>query len=61
MKKWYESKTMWVNILSAVGAVALVVGVEISAENQAEIVAGILAAVNVVNIVLRKVTDKGIE
>ena len=61
-KPWYASKTMWVNILSALGALAGVFGFGeyLNAEVQASVIALIMAGVNVVNIILRKVTSSAI-
>ena len=57
MKKWYESKTVWANIIAGVATVAGVFGLDlgITPEVQAQIVAGIMT---VVNIGLRFVTDQ---
>lgn len=56
-KPWYASKTIWANILAFAATVATVLGVdlpfELTPETQAEIVAAIMA---VVNIALRFVT-----
>jgi len=56
-KPWYASKTIWANVIAFVATMAVVFGVdlpfELTPEAQAEIVAAIMA---VVNIVLRFVT-----
>jgi uncharacterized membrane protein YadS len=54
-KPWYQSKTLWANIVAAAATLATVLGVDIglTPETQAELVAGIMVAVN---IVLRFVT-----
>jgi len=57
-KRWFESKTLWVNILAGAAALASALGYDFfGVELQAELVVGILA---VVGIVLRVVTDKPI-
>lgn len=60
MKKWYQSKTVWANILAAVATLAGVFGLDLglTPEVQAQIVGGIMA---VVNIVLRFVTKDAIK
>jgi len=56
MKKWYRSKTLWVNAIAVVGIlVQSITGKEII---NAELQGGILA---VVNVVLRTVTSEGLE
>ena len=55
MKKWYRSRTLWVNAIAGIAAIVVkVCGFEIGAEEQV----GILALVNVV---LRAVTKTGLE
>ena len=58
-KPWYLSRTFWVNIVAGAVTLGGVFGVDLglTAETQAELVAGILV---VVNIVLRFVTTKPI-
>ncbi len=60
MKKWYNSRVLWVNIVAMIATLATVFGVDLglTAEVQASIVAGIMS---VVNIVLRFDTDTPIE
>tara|TARA_Y100000004_G_C8767665_1_gene349301 strand:+ start:419 stop:604 length:186 start_codon:yes stop_codon:yes gene_type:complete len=61
MKKWYESKTIWVNVLAFIvsSLTALTNGDWVSDNPEAAaIVGGVVAAIN---IVLRKITDKGIQ
>lgn len=58
MKKWYASKTVWINVVSAVIAVALyasdsgLFGVDPEAY---------VAALAILNIILRFLTDSGVE
>lgn len=61
-KPWYTSKTMWVNIISALGALGGVFGFGdiLNAEVQASVIALIMAGVNVINLILRKVTSTAI-
>lgn len=56
-KPWYASKTLWVNLLTLIAAVAGAFGIDVGLddETKATIVAGALA---VVNVVLRLVTEK---
>lgn len=58
-KPWYMSKTLWVNIVAGLVTLGGVFGVDLglTAETQAELVAGIMV---VVNIGLRFVTSKPI-
>lgn len=54
MKKWYTSKTIWVNIIAAVSLfVTNQFGYSISTETQAGIIAGL-------NIVLRIITKESL-
>ena len=60
MKKWYESKSIWVNVLAfIVSSLTALTNGDWVADNPevAAIVGGVVAAIN---IVLRKITDKGI-
>ena len=52
-KKWYESKTIWTNVLAIVGGVLIALSGELAA-------GGTLTALGVINTVLRVVTDKGV-
>ena len=54
-KPWYKSKTIWVNLIALIAILASFKGIEITPEEQAQIVAGILA---VVNILLRFITHE---
>lgn len=60
VKKWYQSKTIWFNVLTFVvsSLTALVNGDWIQENPEtAAIVSGVIA---LINIVLRKITDKGL-
>ena len=59
-KPWYVSKTIWANLVAFAATVAVIAGVDVglTPEVQAEIVAAVLAGVN---IVLRLITKQGIE
>ena len=53
-KKWYASKTLWVNAISVIGLIVMqFTGVEINAEATGGIIA-------LVNIVLRVITKEGL-
>lgn len=58
-KPWYASKTIWSNIVAFAATVAVIAGVDVglTPEVQAEIVAAVLAGVN---IVLRLITREAI-
>jgi len=58
-KPWYASKTILANIVAFAATVAVIAGVDLglTPEVQAEIVAAVLAGVN---IVLRLITTQGI-
>ena len=58
-KKWYASKTMWVNLVAAAAGLSGIFGFQeyLDAEVQASIVTAIMA---VVNIALRIVTKSGV-
>ena len=57
-KHWYESKTLWVNLIALAGIILnSQYGIELDAETQAVFATSILA---IVNIVLRIVTKKPI-
>jgi len=56
-KPWYASKTLWVNAIAGIAAMAGAFGLDLglTPETQTSLVAGILA---VVNIILRLVTKQ---
>ena len=56
-KRWFASKTIWANIVAFAATVAVIAGVDVglTPEVQAEIVAAVLAGVN---IVLRLITKQ---
>jgi len=58
-KPWFASKTIWVNVVAFVAAIAGGFGLDLGldAEAQASLVAGIMA---VVNVALRLVTKTGL-
>ena len=58
-KPWFASKTIWANIVAFAATAAVIAGVDVglTPEVQAEIVAAVLAGVNVV---LRLITKQGI-
>jgi len=53
-KNWYKSKTMWVNILVAVGGIATALAGELQA-------GGTLTALGLANIALRYVTKTAVK
>ena len=59
-KPWYMSKTMWLNLLTAVvGVVGYMAGSDLIAQNPA-LVAAFVSAQGVLNVILRLVTGKSI-
>jgi len=61
MKKWYQSKTIWFNVgTMAVSALTAILGSQWIAE-QPIAAAVVTCAIAVVNVLLRKITDEGIE
>jgi uncharacterized membrane protein len=56
-KKWYASRTIWVNVVALIASLLLTFGIELNADQQASLVTSILA---VVNIALRFATTEGI-
>lgn len=58
-KKWYASKTLWVNTVAGVAAVSGAFGIDLGLdpETQTALVAGVMA---VVNIVLRFTTKTAV-
>ena len=58
-KTWWSSKTIWVNVLAGVAAIAAGFGLDLglTAEVQSQVVVGVLAAVNVA---LRVVTSSAL-
>ncbi len=60
-KSWYASRTIWVNLISLIAAGGTAYGLDITAEQQAQIVTGLLAVVNVINLMLRAVTKAPIQ
>jgi uncharacterized membrane protein len=57
-KRWYASKTIWVNVVALVASLLMVFGIELTADQQASLVTSILA---IVNIGLRLVTTEAIK
>ena len=57
-KKWYHSKTLWVNLIAIVVAVLVNVGME---EVSQEIATTEAAILGVINLVLRLLTKQGLE
>ena len=57
-KNWYQSKTVWFNVLGFVVAIAAAFG--FTGEISAELGTFVLPAVTVINLILRFVTSKGI-
>lgn len=53
-KQWYESKTLWVNVLTLL---ALILGSIVQWPELQHIAPQLLGALSVVNIILRFVTD----
>ncbi len=60
MKKWYASKTIWINALAFAAAASAAFGWDLglTPEVQAEIAVGVMA---VVNVALRFVTKSGVQ
>ena len=58
-KAWWSSKTIWVNVMAGVAAIAAGFGLDLglTAEVQSQVVVGVLAAVNVA---LRVVTSSAL-
>ena len=58
-KTWWSSKTIWVNVLAGVAAIAAGFGIDLglTAEVQSQVVVGVLSAVNVA---LRVVTSSAL-
>tara|TARA_R110000787_G_C13411596_1_gene444239 strand:+ start:1052 stop:1240 length:189 start_codon:yes stop_codon:yes gene_type:complete len=54
-KKWFKSKTLWVNLVAGIATVSTAFGLDLGldAETQVSIVGGLMA---VINVVLRIVT-----
>lgn len=57
MKKFWRSKTFWVNALTAAAGVAAYFQTEVVKDNP-EVVAGIGAAIGLINVVLRFMTKE---
>jgi hypothetical protein len=59
-KPWYQSKTVWLNLLTtAVGVVGYLAGSDLIAANPA-LVAAFVSAQGVMNVILRLVTGKAV-
>ena len=58
-KAWWSSKTIWVNVMAGVAAIAAGFGLDLglTAEVQSQVVVGVMAAVN---IALRVVTSSAL-
>jgi len=57
-KKWYESKTIWLNVLALIVAVAA--GFGYTGELPADWVVFVPAIIAIINLILRLVTDRPI-
>jgi uncharacterized membrane protein len=58
VKPWYESKTLWVNIISLV---VVVIGTIAGWQEMKDYAPELLGAVNVLNLVLRLVTYEAVK
>ena len=58
MKKWYRSKTIWVNIIAIVAMVSVNLG---AVEVSQEIATAEASILGVINLILRLVTKEGLE
>lgn len=56
-KIWYASKTVWVNALTLIGSVVMLLSPQISVETWATITG---LALPVINLILRKITNEEI-
>lgn len=60
-KKWYQSKTIWINALTLIGSgLAAITSGDLISENP-EIAAVVSGAVALINIILRKITKQEIK
>jgi hypothetical protein len=57
MKPFWKSKTVWINFLSIIGAIAAGQGIDVSPEVQSQVIA---AGMGIGNIILRSITTTGI-
>jgi len=59
-KPWYASKTIWANIVAFAATMSLIFGIDLglTPEVQAQIVAAVMA---VVNVVLRLITSQAVK
>lgn len=57
MKNFWQSKTIWANVLAILAAVAASQGIDVTPEVQGQVVA---AGMGVMNIILRSVTTTGV-
>jgi hypothetical protein len=58
-KPWYASKTIWANLVAFAATMATIAGIDLGfdAATQAELVAGVMA---IVNVALRMITSAGV-
>jgi len=57
-KVWYESKTIWINILTMLlGIIGVITGSELIADNP-KLVAAFVMAAGIINLALRAITTK---
>jgi len=59
-KNWYNSRTIWVNLVAGIFALLAVIGFTPENISQEETVAAIMAIISAINILLRFFTDKPI-
>lgn len=58
-KKWWQSRTMWVNIVGFIFSIMVALGVQMpEGMDESSVVAAIMAVVNIVNMVLRVISNK---
>jgi hypothetical protein len=56
-KKWYESKTLWVNLVALVASITAALGVDLGLTHEAQATAvGVI--MSIINLVLRFTTDR---
>ncbi len=61
MKKWWQSKTLWINSLTVIGVMIVTLMDNSIIQDNPETVAGLGAALALSNMILRLITNTGVE
>lgn len=60
-KRWYLSRTIWANVITALVAILGAIGGQSFITNHPEWASGLLLATSILNVILRFVTTEGVK